>query len=124
MTNSTTVVLVDDSPSVRATVSFVLEREGFEVHTAVNGREALGVIGAVRPRAVLLDAMMPEIDGFEVCRRLRANPELADTLVIMVTAMGQRIDEENARDAGVDHFLTKPFDLDRVLELLEEQTRE
>ena len=120
MTASRSVVVVDDSPSVRETIAFILEDEGFEVHRAVNGREGLDVIRSIRPRAVLLDAMMPEMDGFEVCRRLREDDDLAGILVIMLTTMGMDADRDKALHSGVDHFLTKPFDADEVLGLLED----
>jgi CheY-like chemotaxis protein len=116
---SRTVVVVDDSPSIRETISFILEMEGYQVRSAVNGAEGLELLRDVRPKAVLLDAMMPEMDGFEVCRRVRQDPELSDLVVIMLTAMGQKVDEERAREAGVDHFLTKPFDHEEALSLLE-----
>ena len=116
---SRTVVVVDDSPSIRETISFILEMEGYDVRSAVNGAEGLALIRDVRPKAVLLDAMMPEMDGFEVCRQVRQDPELSDLVVIMLTAMGQKVDEERAREAGVDHFLTKPFDHEEALSLLE-----
>ena len=116
---SRTVVVVDDSPSIRETISFILEMEGYQVRSAVNGAEGLELLRDVRPKAVLLDAMMPEMDGFEVCRRVRQDPELSDLVVIMLTAMGQKVDEDRAREAGVDHFLTKPFDHEEALSLLE-----
>ena len=116
---SRTVVVVDDSPSIRETISFILEMEGYDVRSAVNGAEGLALIRDVRPKAVLLDAMMPEMDGFEVCRQVRQDPELSDLVVIMLTAMGQKVDEERAREAGVDHFLTKTFDHEEALSLLE-----
>jgi CheY-like chemotaxis protein len=116
---SRTVVVVDDSPSIRETISFILEMEGYDVRSAVNGAEGLELLREVRPKAVLLDAMMPEMDGFEVCRHVREDPELSGLVVIMLTAMGQKVDEERAREAGVDHFLTKPFDHEEALSLLE-----
>ena len=120
MTGERVVVLVDDEPYIRETISFILELEGYQVRAAVNGREGLELIREVKPRAVLLDAMMPEMDGFEVCRRLRADPEVAGTTVFMLTAMGQKLDQETAHAAGVDHFLTKPFEDEEVLRLLDE----
>ncbi len=120
MTDSKTVVVIDDSPSIRETIAFILQSEGFEVYTAVNGREGLELVRSVRPRAVLLDAMMPEMDGFDVCRQIRGDGELASTQVIMLTTMGMEVDRERALNAGVNHFLTKPFDDEQVLELLDE----
>jgi CheY-like chemotaxis protein len=115
---SKTVLLVDDEPNIRETISFILEMEGYDVITAVNGMEGLEKLREHRPKAILLDAMMPELDGFEMCREVKADPGLAHTLVIMLTAMGQKVDEERARESGADHFVTKPFDDDHVLGLL------
>jgi chemosensory pili system protein ChpA (sensor histidine kinase/response regulator) len=113
------IVVVDDSPSVRETIAFILESEGYEVHRAVNGREGIEIIRSIHPRVVLLDAMMPEMDGFDVCRRIRADAALTDIHVVMLTTMGMEADRERAVEAGVNHFLTKPFDADEVLQLLE-----
>jgi CheY-like chemotaxis protein len=119
MTVERLVLLVDDEPNIRETISFILEMEGFVVRTAVNGREGLEQIRELRPRVVLLDAMMPEMDGFEVCRRVREDADLSSTTIIMLTAMGQKADRERAQAVGVDHYLTKPFDDEEVLGLLE-----
>lgn len=119
MTETRLVVVVDDSPSVRETIAFILQSEGFDVRTAANGEEGLALSTELRPKVVLTDAMMPKIDGFELCRRLKDDPELAGICVIMLTSMGQQIDHERAREVGVDHFVTKPFDEDEVLALLE-----
>jgi CheY-like chemotaxis protein len=114
------IAVVDDSPSVRETIGFILTMEGYEVHTATNGSEALDLVRSLKPPAVLLDVMMPGIDGIEVCRRLKADPEVADTCVVMITTMAQRIDRERAEAAGVDRFLTKFFDDEQVLAILDE----
>ncbi len=119
MTSKGLVLLVDDEPNIRETISFILEMEGYEVRTAVNGREGLARIRELRPRVVLLDAMMPEMNGFEVCRTVRGDADLASTTIIMLTAMGQKVDRERAEAVGVDHYLTKPFDDEEVLGLLE-----
>jgi chemosensory pili system protein ChpA (sensor histidine kinase/response regulator) len=120
VTEQRTIVVVDDSPSVRETIAFILEDEGFVVHRAANGREGIDVIRSIRPRVVLLDAMMPEMDGFEVCRQLRADTSLEGIHVIMLTTMGMEADRARAIEAGVNHFVTKPFDADEVLRLLEQ----
>ncbi len=113
-----TVLLVDDEPNLRETISFILDMEGYRVVTAVDGIEGLEKLREHRPRAVLLDAMMPRLDGFEMCRQVKADPELATTTVIMLTAMGQQSDKEQAHACGADHFVTKPFDDEHVLNLL------
>ncbi len=120
MTDKKTVIVVDDSPTVRETIAYILRAEGYDVHTATNGREGIEVVRSLRPKVVMVDGMMPEMDGFEVARKLRADPDLAGITIIMLTAMGQGIDRQRAIDAGVDHFLTKPFDDDEALRLLEE----
>jgi DNA-binding response OmpR family regulator len=120
MSGERLVLVVDDEPNIRETVGFILEMEGYDVEKAVNGREGLEKIRSLRPRAVLLDAMMPEMDGFEVCRRVKEDPELAGTTIIMLTAMGQDTDRRTAMEIGADHFLTKPFDDEEVLAILSE----
>ena len=119
MSEEKTVVVVDDSPSVRETIAFILEYEGYDVHSAANGEEGLALAAELGPRVVLTDAMMPGMDGFELCSALKARPENSGLCVIMLTSMGQKIDRERADQAGVDHFVTKPFDEDEILALLE-----
>lgn len=124
MSDERIVLVVDDSPSVRETVAFILEMAGYSPRTAVNGKDGLAQIEAFRPRVVLLDAMMPELDGFEVCRRVRSDKSLSNTKIIMLTAMGQRSDAERAREVGADHFFAKPFDHEEVLCILREMFEE
>jgi DNA-binding response OmpR family regulator len=116
------IVLVDDEPNIRATISFILEMEGFRVETAVDGEEGLEKIRALKPPVVLLDAMMPRRDGFDVCRTVKGDPALASVKVIMLTAMGQAADQEKGRAAGADFYITKPFDEEELLALLRRLT--
>ncbi|NOZ77660.1 MAG: response regulator [Acidobacteria bacterium] len=120
MSEEKIVVVVDDSPTVRETIAFILKAKGYEVRTATNGREGVDLIRSLHPKVVMVDGMMPEMDGFEVARQVRADPELAGITIIMLTAMGQDIDRRRASDAGVDHFLTKPFDSQEAFDLLEQ----
>jgi CheY-like chemotaxis protein len=112
------ILLVDDEPSIRETVSFILEMEGYQVVTAENGDEALEQIRRLQPPVVLLDAMMPRRDGFDVCRTVKSDPTLAATKVVMLTALGQKTDQERAMVAGADFYVTKPFDEEDLLALL------
>jgi CheY-like chemotaxis protein len=112
------ILLVDDEPSIRETVSFILEMEGYRVVTAANGDEALEQIRRLQPPVVLLDAMMPHRDGFDVCRTVKSDPALAATKIVMLTALGQKTDQEKALVAGADFYVTKPFDEDDLLALL------
>jgi CheY-like chemotaxis protein len=116
------VLVVDDEPNIVETLSFVLEMEGFRVATAEDGEQALAQVAALRPPVVVLDAMMPRRDGFDVCRTIKSDPGLAGTHVVMLTAMGQKADRERALAAGADHFMTKPFDEEELLALLRRLT--
>ncbi|MGD1147370.1 MAG: response regulator [Thermoanaerobaculaceae bacterium] len=116
------IVLVDDEPSIRETVAFILEMEGFRVETAKDGEEGLEKIRALKPPVVLLDAMMPRRDGFDVCRTVKGDPTLTGIKVIMLTALGQAADQEKGRAAGADFHVTKPFDEDELLALLRRLT--
>ena len=104
------VVVVDDSPIVLRTLSMVLEREGIDVVGAPSGEEGLAVIEQARPPLVFLDAMMPGLDGYDVCRRIRElDGDGPRTHVIMLTGSSDEHDRERAEAAGVDEFMTKPF---------------
>ena len=118
------ILLVDDEPSIRETVSFILEMEGYRVVTAENGDDALEQIRRLQPPVVLLDAMMPRRDGFDVCRTVKSDPKLASTKIVMLTALGQKADQERAMAAGADFYMTKPFDEEDLLALLGRLTRE
>ena len=120
--NGALVLIVDDEPNIRETISFILEMEGFAVATADDGEQGLEAVRRLRPPVVLLDAMMPKRDGYDVCRSIKSDPELAATHVVMLTAMGQKRDRDRAHDAGADHFVTKPFDEAELLALLRRLT--
>jgi putative two-component system response regulator len=103
------VLVVDDAPDTARLMQFTLRAQGYEVSLAFSGREALQLASAERPDAILLDVMMPEMDGLEVCRRIRATPELCATPIIMVTAKDQDEDVVAGLDAGADDYVTKPI---------------
>jgi DNA-binding response OmpR family regulator len=104
--NSETVLVVDDEANIRDLARMYLEREGFLVITAVNGREALSQVRRDRPALMVLDLMLPEMDGWEVCRRVRASSDLP---IIMLTARDDDIDKILGLELGADDYLTKPF---------------
>jgi len=123
------VLVVEDQPDIRKLIRMTLDFGEFEVHEAENGVSGLRMLGAVRPNIVLLDVMMPgELDGFQVCRKIKDARETAGTMVVMLTARGQQADLNAGRDAGADAYLTKPFSplelIDKVESLLEQQARE
>ena len=114
------VVLVDDEANIRETIAFILDAEGVEVATAVDGVEGLAAVRRLQPKVVLLDVMMPKMDGYETCRAIRQDPKLLGTYVIILTAKGQRSDELKAMEVGADLYLSKPFDDEVVLRVIGE----
>lgn len=104
------VLVVDDQPANIEVLQMRLESRGYDVATAANGHEALTRIADLHPDLVLLDIMMPGIDGLEVCRRVRADPALPYMPIVMVTARTDRADIVAGLDAGADDYLTKPVD--------------
>jgi putative two-component system response regulator len=107
---SARILIVDDEDSIRRILSRLLQAEGYEVFESADGREALHLAKTHRVDTILLDVMMPGIDGFEVCRQIRADHETEHTPVVFVTAAIDREFRRQARAAGADDFLSKPFD--------------
>lgn len=110
------ILAVDDEPNILMSIEFILEMEGYEVHTARDGEEALEVVDRVRPDLILLDVNMPRKDGYELCRILRAREDLAGTKVIMLTAKGQTLEKKKGLEVGADEYVTKPFSAEELLE--------
>lgn len=108
----THILLVDDEPLIIDSLSYSLEREGFQVSSAMDGRQALETIDDVQPDLIVLDLLLPDISGFEVCRRLREN---YSTPVIMLTALGEEIDRVQGLEVGADDYLAKPFSFRELL---------
>ena len=103
------ILAVDDEPNIVRLIQVNLERQGYQVETANNGAQALEKIRASRPDLVVSDVMMPEMDGFELLRSIRADARLADLPVIMLTAKAQDVDVMRGYSGGADMYLTKPF---------------
>jgi DNA-binding response OmpR family regulator len=103
------VLIADDEPNIVISLEFLLRREGFEVLVAVDGEEALTKARAERPDLVLLDVMMPKMNGFDVCQALRADPDLASMRVLMLTAKGRETEVSKGLGLGADGYMTKPF---------------
>ena len=103
------ILIADDEPNILISLDYLMKREGFEVHLARDGLEALAVLQRERPRLALLDVMMPHKSGFEVCQALRADDALKDTLVLMLTAKGRETDIAKGLGLGADAYMTKPF---------------
>jgi CheY-like chemotaxis protein len=121
MTSSFQVVLIDDDPDLRKLVQLTLEfTAGWEVTTAANGGEGIEAIRRVKPDVAVVDFMMPEMDGYEVCRRLKQDPETADIPVVFLTAR-KELDEVKVAEIGARGVVVKPFEpgelAERLLEL-------
>lgn len=110
MTNpKNTVLVVDDEIDIVEFVSYNLKREGFEVLTAYNGRSAVEMAKSHHPDLILLDVMMPEMDGIEVCDQIRKMPEISNTLIAMLTARAEVYSQIAGFDAGADDYIIKPI---------------
>jgi DNA-binding response OmpR family regulator len=105
------ILVVDDDPRLLHIVAMYLGIEGFEVATASNGEEGLQEVDARKPDLIILDIMMPGMDGVEACRRIRSNPVTMDIPILMFSALSGDDDVERARLAGANHLITKPFNL-------------
>ncbi len=103
------VLVAEDEPNIVESLTFLLERAGFEVSVETGGQRALDAVRANLPDVLVLDVMLPEMDGYEILRRLRADRHAESLPVLMLTAKGQREDRETALRCGADLFMTKPF---------------
>jgi CheY-like chemotaxis protein len=115
-----TVLIVDDEPHVVELVRVTLEDGRVRVVDAADGAGALAAASSWRPEVILLDVQLPDMSGLEVCRRLREDPRLASTRIVMLTAAAQQEDIRRGLRAGADEYLTKPFSPVRLLSLVAE----
>ena len=109
------IIVVDDEPDVLKTTSIFLKSEGFNVVTAVDGIAALEVIRKERPDLIVLDIMLPKIDGYKICRMLKFDDKFRDIPIIIFTARAQEVDEKKAMEVKADAYITKPFQPDVLL---------
>ncbi len=105
----TKILLVDDEPDILEIVGYNLSAEGYEVFTAQNGIEALSQAKKHRPHLIILDVMMPEMDGIEACEKLRKMPEMEETIIAFLTARGEDYSQVAGFEAGADDYITKPI---------------
>ncbi|MBI4317388.1 MAG: response regulator [Chloroflexi bacterium] len=110
------ILIVDDEPFILLSLSYLLKHEGYTVETASNGQEGLARLRKTHAPLVFLDVMMPLINGYEVCARIKQDRALAGTYVIMLSARGQTADREQGLSAGADEYMTKPFSPREVAE--------
>ena len=120
---STTTLVADDEPNIVISLEYLLQREGYVVIVAKDGQEALDVIARDKPDLVLLDVMMPNKSGFEVCQAVRADEALRHTRILMLTAKGRETDVAKGLALGADAYMTKPFStkdlVQKVAQMLE-----
>jgi two-component system alkaline phosphatase synthesis response regulator PhoP len=109
MAKKPTILLVDDDPDIREFVTFNLAKEGYNVVTAKDGAEGVEAVKKHRPDLVLLDVMMPGMDGIEACEAIRTNPDIASTLIAFLSARGEDYSQVAGFDAGADDYITKPI---------------
>ncbi len=113
------ILIVEDEESLLKLESILLTSKGYDVRGVSNGRAALDAIAEEKPDLVLLDIMLPEIDGFEVCRRIKADVATRDIPVVMLTAKKTRDDMVKGEKAGADWYITKPFKSAMVIETIQ-----
>ena len=122
------ILLAEDEPHIVESLTFLLERAGYQVDVETDGRSALQSALDNTPQVLVLDVMLPEMDGYEVLRRIRADDRTKSLPTLMLTAKGQREDRETAMDIGADMFITKPFAnaeiVDAINQLASKQSNE
>lgn len=109
------ILIVEDEPNIILPLRFTLEQKGYEVLAAGSGEEALTQITALKPDLVLLDIMLPGMDGYEVCQRIRENPESQGTKIIFLSAMGREMDVAKGISMAADAYIIKPFSIFDVI---------
>ena len=103
------ILLVDDEPDILEILSYPLKNEGFQVHTANNGLEAIKLAKDIQPNLIVLDVMMPEMDGIEACEIIRKDPKISNTLITFLSARGEDYSKIAGLNAGADDYITKPI---------------
>lgn len=103
------ILIVDDEPNIVVSLEYLMKKEGFEIAVAADGDAALAQVDGFQPDLVLLDVMMPNKSGYEVCQQLRANPARAGIKIVLLTAKGRDIEVAKGMALGADAYVTKPF---------------
>jgi two-component system, OmpR family, alkaline phosphatase synthesis response regulator PhoP len=110
------ILVVDDEIYIVHILDFSLGIEGYEVMTALDGEQALAKVAQDRPDLIVLDIMMPKLDGYETCKALKQNPETHDIPVILLSAKGRNVDQKVGFEVGADDYITKPFSPRKLVE--------
>lgn len=117
------ILVVDDEPDIVETLKFRLESKGYEVITAFDGLEALEKARKGKPDLIILDIMLPKMDGYQVCRLLKFDEKYSSIPVVMLTAKTQEADKVTGLKTGADVYVTKPFDANKLLEIIKEMLK-
>ena len=112
------ILIADDDPTIRLLVNATLKRDSYLLMEAVDGEQTLAIARAERPDLILLDVGMPKLDGFEVCRQLKADPETGAIHIVMLTARAQEAERQQGSAAGADGYFTKPFSPVQLLDTI------
>ena len=118
------ILIVDDEPNIVVPLQFLMERNGYETVVAQSGEEALEAISKEKPDLVLLDIMLPGIDGFEVCEIVKLNPEWKHIKIIFLTAKGRDVDIAKGMVLGADEYIAKPFSNKQIVECVKKLLEE
>jgi DNA-binding response OmpR family regulator len=110
------ILVVDDEVYIVHILDFSLRMEGYEVVTALDGEQALEKVASEHPDLVVLDIMMPKLDGYDTCKRLKANAETRDIPIILLSAKGRNVDQRMGFEAGANDYITKPFSPRKLVE--------
>lgn len=110
------ILIVDDEPNIVVPLQFIMEQKGYQVMVAADGDEALATIAKFIPDLILLDIMLPDIDGYEICQKVRENPEWQNIKVVFLSAMGRDVDIAKGMALAADAFITKPFSISDIVE--------
>jgi CheY-like chemotaxis protein len=111
------VILADDSVTIQKVVGIIFANEGYELTIVASGDDAVAKAREIKPDVMLVDALMPGKNGYEVCREIRQDPSLAHTAILLMTGAFEVVDEEKNRQSGADEFITKPFDSQTLIEV-------
>ena len=110
------ILIVDDEPNIVISLEFLMKRKGHEVKVVSDGQSALAAVAEFAPHVILLDVMMPRLNGYEVCQRIRENPAWESMKIIMLTAKGRDVDVTKGLAVGADAYVTKPFSTSELVE--------
>lgn len=120
MSDTKKILVVDDDPYILMSLEFLLKKNGFEVMVARNGTEALEIVDKQVPQVVLLDIMMPDVDGYAICKHIKNHKKLKDARVVFMSAKSKESDIQKGYDLGASLYITKPFSTRQLLKQVQE----